>query len=312
MLALIDGDILVYRCAFAAEKTIYTLVDPDSGVPFGRFESAAERRAFIKREQLEDHEYETETEVEVEPLRNALANVESVLTKIKQGVGTDDVRIFLSHGQCFRHNLATIQEYKGNRKEARKPEHYIECRDTLIEAHGAIPFTAIEADDALAIAQQDESTVIVSIDKDLLQVPGFHYNWVKGEKYCVTPVVGLRKLYMQVLTGDSTDNIPGIFRMGEKTARGLITPFETEYEMLGLCENEWYEFLESDLKKPMADLERHDEEISDVWQYRHWNEEDTIVKTTLEIVDEIHDLVKVGGVKAIEAAQEANEEIPLS
>jgi hypothetical protein len=150
MLALIDGDILVYRCAFAAEKTIYTLVDPDSGVPFGRFESAAERRAFVKREQLEDHEYETETEVEVEPLRNALANVESVLTKIKQGVGTDDVRIFLSHGQCFRHNLATIQEYKGNRKEARKPEHYIECRDTLIEAHGAIPFTAIEADDALA------------------------------------------------------------------------------------------------------------------------------------------------------------------
>lgn len=65
----------------------------------------------------------------------------------------------------------------------------------------------IEADDALGI-DQDENTVICSIDKDLLQIPGKHYNFVKQEWATVSPMQGLRHFYGQIITGDATDNIP--------------------------------------------------------------------------------------------------------
>ena len=78
-----------------------------------------------------------------------------------------------------------------------------------------------EADDALGCAQTDE-TCIVSIDKDLLMIPGNHYNFVRDEYSKVDEQQGWYNFYKQLLTGDRTDNICGIKGVGPKTAEKLL------------------------------------------------------------------------------------------
>jgi 5'-3' exonuclease len=83
-----------------------------------------------------------------------------------------------------------------------------------------------EADDLLAIYYNDidpnkeMKAVIVTQDKDLLQVPAYFLNLGTerqseygnaGEIFCIHPAVGLANFYKQLISGDSTDTIPGIY-----------------------------------------------------------------------------------------------------
>jgi len=306
MKALIDGDILVYRCAFAAESTRYTLLDPESGVPIGQFESSADMKAYIKENALSEGEYEVDRERLYEPLSHALANVKSVMNTILTRVGTQDYHLFLSQGKCFRNNIATILEYKANRKDAPRPIYYDETREYLVNQYGARIYSSIEADDALAMCQTND-TVIVSIDKDLLQVPGKHYNWVKDQKVWVAPDVGLRKLYMQVLSGDPTDNIPGIRGVGEATARKMLADVPTSKKDLSTaCTAAWDNYLKSD-KNTLFTPTKED----GLWNYTSWAGM-TCTASAVDIAAEVFHLVRVGGRDAIEALQEQGEELPLA
>jgi 5'-3' exonuclease len=88
----------------------------------------------------------------------------------------------------------------------------------------------MEADDALGIGQ-GEGTIIASIDKDLLQVPGLHYNFVKKEFNEIIPIEGIRNFYKQVLTGDTTDNIKGCIKIGAVKSEQALQGKGTEAEM---------------------------------------------------------------------------------
>ena len=77
----------------------------------------------------------------------------------------------------------------------------------------------MEADDILGIRQMDErvETIICSKDKDLDCIPGLHYNWSptrwENGVYDVTEEEANRFFYTQCLTGDPTDNIPGLKKL---------------------------------------------------------------------------------------------------
>jgi 5'-3' exonuclease len=130
---------------------------------------------------------------------------------------------FLTGKNNFRKEIATIKPYKGNRKDMIMPEHFDDIRQYLIRAWSCDVVDGLEADDALGICQTEmDDTIICSIDKDLLQIKGFHYNWNKGEVCNVTEYDAWQKLYEQTLSGDSTDNIVGIPRIGEKKAKKLL------------------------------------------------------------------------------------------
>ena len=68
--------------------------------------------------------------------------------------------------------------------------------------------------------------VIVSTDKELDQIPGVHYNWVKDEIYKIDSFNASRNMWMRVLSGDSTANIQGIPGMGPKKADKYFDQFE--------------------------------------------------------------------------------------
>lgn len=73
--------------------------------------------------------------------------------------------------------------------------------------------------------------VICSLDKDLKQIPGHHYNWRRDEFDFVEPIEGLRHFYRQLLTGDRTDNIFGIRGIGTVKSGRLIDNLNTEEDM---------------------------------------------------------------------------------
>ena len=170
MIALIDGDIVCYRAAASCEPTLHK----------------AEREA---------------KEV-------ALARADDVIRRILHDTNSQQYRIFIGGSENFRYEI--YPEYKGNRKDLAKPMWLQDVRESLVVNYNAIITDGIEADDAMGIEQTWEpDTIICSIDKDLLQVPGWHYNFVKQERIYTTPLDGLKRFYQQLIQGDQSDNIPG-------------------------------------------------------------------------------------------------------
>ena len=94
----------------------------------------------------------------------------------------------------FRYQIATIQPYKGSRKDQKRPEHEVALRNYLFKYHSAIEVQDCETDDALGIEQMAtyqnylylanpgdpddfwNDTIICTNDKDLDMIPGWHYD----------------------------------------------------------------------------------------------------------------------------------------
>ena len=132
----------------------------------------------------------------------------------------------------FRNQYAVTVPYKGNRKDTAKPVHYHLLREYLVKSWGAVIHDGIEADDMLAIRSTElgDNSVIVTLDKDLDQVVGWHYNFAKKIKYYIKEDEARLNFYKQFLVGDSVDNIIGAHRIGPKTADKLLRD-KTETEM---------------------------------------------------------------------------------
>jgi 5'-3' exonuclease len=140
------------------------------------------------------------------PENIAKARLSETMGMILDTLGTTKYQAFLSDSaNNFR--LKLFPNYKGNRS-SEKPVHHEALRKFLLSRWKAVVATGEEADDALGINQkEDDSTIICTIDKDLDQVPGPHYNWVTGVKKYVTSTEARYRFWYQVLVGDSTDNI---------------------------------------------------------------------------------------------------------
>ena len=138
---------------------------------------------------------------------------------------------YLTGSGNFRKDLATIKVYKGQRPP--KPEHLPATRDQLVERWGAEVVDGQEADDAIGIKATglQGDCVIVSVDKDLLMIPGTHYNFVKQGWTKVDQEQGDYFFYKQLLTGDQVDNIQGVPGIGPKKAEKAYQECTTVQEM---------------------------------------------------------------------------------
>lgn len=138
----------------------------------------------------------------------ALLRCEDLIRRILDETQADTYQCYIGGSENFRYQI--YPEYKANRKDHVKPTWLQDVREYLVTEHNAIICDSIEADDAMGIAQcKGEDTVICTIDKDLLMIPGRHYNFVKQEWLTVNELTGLKYFYQQLIQGDQTDNIPG-------------------------------------------------------------------------------------------------------
>ena len=87
--------------------------------------------------------------------------------------------------------------------------------------------------------------MIVSVDKDMLTLPGLHLR--DGELVEISRLEADRNFYRQVLTGDASDNYPGCPGVGPVGADKLLAGCSTEVEM-------WDEVLKAFLKKGFGEV----------------------------------------------------------
>jgi hypothetical protein len=214
---LCDADILLYRCASAAEKRHYLVEYPDGTYSTHPTAKEAEAQAYsvdgcYTWNRLEDKG----KEFALDCLRTTC---DSIVNRTLPG----RVEYWLSGEESFRKELAFTKPYKGGRPE--RPKHYQVVRDALIEDYGATETEhGLEADDALGIGstQLGEASFICTIDKDLDQCPGWKFNWVNDRVYKISKRDGDFRFYTQLLTGDSVDNVPGIDGIGPAGAAKLL------------------------------------------------------------------------------------------
>lgn len=247
---LVDGDIYAYRCAASAEKTKYLVEFPRlTGIQnAGQFLYAETHK---EAKELAGEHGRIWNRKEVQPLEFALQACKTAIDALLVKLSPNKVSIFLSPDRNFRHDIARTKPYKGNRVQP-KPKYLKEIEKYLVEQYGATFGNNVEADDEIgtALSKEAANAISVSIDKDLLQISGWHYNWVNDTVQWITPKQADYNFYTQLLTGDTTDNVPGISGMGPKGAEKLLNGAKSSAE---LCSRVWSvyrgEFNDSDLAR---------------------------------------------------------------
>ena len=179
----------------------------------------------------------------------AKSRLDLTIRNIVKGSGCTDYKLFVSGGNNFRYDIDPT--YKANRTGS-DPKWREALRLHLINEWNAYECVGFEADDACGIYQcSDGSTIICGIDKDLLQIPGKHYQWPivrKGEivrpglYHDIDEETGWSNLFTQALTGDRADcigfyqNPEGLWRkhkylVSDAKAEKLLADCRTEEEM---------------------------------------------------------------------------------
>jgi len=197
MILLVDADILCYRIAFACQ--------------------------------------DESQEVACKTLLNFVNDIIEELV-IDSDDATHEVEYYLTGKGNFRKDYAITAEYKGNRKAIEKPTHLQALRDFFVNELDAIVTIGEEADDRIAIraTQEGDKSIAISLDKDFDQFAGWHYNFVKKNKYYITEEEGLLNFYKQFLAGDKADNIMGVAGLGPVKSDKLLRG-KTEIEMYDIC-----------------------------------------------------------------------------
>lgn len=161
---------------------------------------------------------------ELEPLSEALFRCDELMKRIMHATGSSEHKTFISGAENFRYSIDPM--YKSNRVDKPRPEWLQPVREHLVVNWGAHVSDGVEADDNLGIHQTGD-TVIASIDKDLLQLPGRHYNFVSDVHTVIDEAQGWRNFYGQLILGDKSDNIPGYDgKMRPKPPNFLLPYFE--------------------------------------------------------------------------------------
>jgi DNA polymerase-1 len=164
---------------------------------------------------------------EEEPFDSARITLDVLLKRILFRTEADDHAIYFSSPRNFRKEK--YEDYKANRDPSHKPVLYQRIGAYLIDDWNAIiAREGLEADDELGINQNDK-TVIVSTDKDLDTVPGWHYNWVRDEKYYLDRGRAHYNFWKQMLMGDASDNIKGLPKVGPKTSARWLDKIPIEF-----------------------------------------------------------------------------------
>jgi len=166
----------------------------------------------------------------------------------------------------FRIAMAVSKDYKGGRK-VDKPLYYNSIRAYLIGCYNAFVAIGCEADDEMAMEQTRRNShpelcpsIICTRDKDLRQVPGWHYGWECGKQAEFGPIHydrlgtiildrsksspkivggGFKFFCSQLFTGDVVDTIGGLAGYGPVKVDGFLSSLTTTRELVDRVRQEY-------------------------------------------------------------------------
>lgn len=250
---LFDYDSLIYKC-------VYRIVDVQT----------------IKQWFAQGKTKDWMREEIVTQCKNRLCNMGDFLfNEIENtGIMIGSVEYYITNApNSVRKQISPI--YKANRR----PNKWVNAiRKYLIEMDFAVTHPEYEADDLIfdrALELGEQNCIILTMDKDLKQIPGIHFNYYRpkvvnenGEKVsgdcvglsCVSNEEARYSFWLSMLTGDHGDNIKGIKGIGPKKGEAILkgkhglrgcveieykrhyggnweTEFKTNVRLLGLGKN---------------------------------------------------------------------------
>lgn len=186
----------------------------------------------------------------------ARRNVIEKLENAKRAGAAEETIILLtsqaSH-KGYRYAVARAKPYQGHRSGGRRPKNWHYLRQ-LLEAGLPGVRTEIaaeaEADDLFGRFSSQlgwDNVVIHTDDKDMRMVPGIHVDWHSMRVTRVEPgtwesrwddlVFGRKWFWLQMLQGDTADNVPGlpkcvvdgkVKQCGPKTAEAILAKVDIE------------------------------------------------------------------------------------
>lgn len=218
-----DGDVYLYNVSFAAE-TYWRKKHEEAGVEIDLT--------------LNPPPFDLVAEMFESRINNSHAIVETTLPPTFYFTGTTN----------FRNEISTTG-YK--LRDGRKPFHYKNLKAYIQGKYDWAVHEGLEADDLLAIelTKDPDNTIIIGVDKDLLQVPGHHYMFEYGGVASFGPhkVEGYGKLWKdknklrgygdifflaQCIMGDRVDSIIGLPDKGPAAALKILGNTKTYEEGL--------------------------------------------------------------------------------
>ena len=155
-------------------------------------------------------------------LEEAITSLNNRIIELLTHIGSYKFVGFLTIGKCFRYDIAKSRPYKGNRKGGPKPPIFYALKEYIQQTWKFKYVKGLEADD-LVCSYKTGNSILCSPDKDvLLQTQGKHFNYGKWEWVNTTQQNATQFLWKQMLMGDPGDGIPGIPKIGPKTAELII------------------------------------------------------------------------------------------
>jgi len=147
-----------------------------------------------------------------------------------------------SRDENFRRDSYPL--YKAHRT-AEPPAMLERAKEIVADCSRLVTIPHLEADDVMGILATNGKIpcpVIVTVDKDLRQIPGYHFNPNKEDFPSLVSVADADAMfYQQWLTGDATDGFGGIRGCGPKKAQKILdtntgdgAPTPDDYE-LNIC-----------------------------------------------------------------------------
>lgn len=138
---------------------------------------------------------------------------------LKSNDAENNYLICLQGKKNFRYNIEP--SYKKSRKGKEKPYYLGYVKKVIIDNYKTLIINGVETDDVVAsYIYKYPDSILMHDDKDELQIPGIHI--FRGKKLLITEEEAYYNLMIQIIMGDSTDNIKGIEGYGIKTAEKLL------------------------------------------------------------------------------------------
>lgn len=157
-----------------------------------------------------------------------IESADFMMNKILRESGATGYVAYIKGKNTTKARIEANAAYKQNRPKE-SPSWWNFVKEYLKLSWGVVEANGLEVDDAVNITRKFiKDSFITAIDKDLLNLPGKHYNWREGTWTDeITPEIADYRFWKDMITGQSGDNIKGIPGKGEKFAEKILNDHDS-------------------------------------------------------------------------------------